>query len=50
MKEINNSIRCDVYSCTHNVNGCNCSLPSVKISTDCTDCTCCQSFHCKQDQ
>ena len=50
MKELNASIRCDVRNCKHNVNGCNCCLNSVKISTDCTDCTCCESFSHVQEQ
>ena len=50
MKEKNDSINCDVLACKHNVNGCGCRLDAIKISTDCTDCTCCESFHAKQDQ
>ena len=50
MNENNHSILCDVRLCRHNVDGCNCSLDAVKITTDCTDCTCCDSFNAKQDQ
>lgn len=50
MKDKNESILCDVHLCKHNVGGANCSLRSVKITTDCTDCTCCDSFDCKQEQ
>ena len=39
----NDSIKCDVTKCRHNVKGCNCCLKSVKIT--CEDGgTCCESF------
>ena len=43
----NSSINCDVCTCKHNVSGFNCSLRTIKIGKDCTDCTCCESFSAK---
>lgn len=40
----NDCIKCDVHSCKYNCNGKNCSLNQVKITTDCTDCTCCDNY------
>ena len=45
----NENIRCDVNSCRHNCNGKNCSLAQVRITTDCTDCTCCDSYCYRED-
>ncbi|MBR1890945.1 MAG: DUF1540 domain-containing protein [Clostridia bacterium] len=47
MRDYNSVIKCDVCACKHNVGGNGCCLNNVKISTDCTDCTCCQSFSAK---
>ena len=47
MEHCNYSVKCDVCTCKHNVNGYGCSLNTVKISRDCTDCTCCESFSAK---
>ncbi|MBO4572313.1 MAG: DUF1540 domain-containing protein [Clostridia bacterium] len=43
----NNSVNCDVCTCKHNVNGYGCCLNKIKITKDCTDCTCCDSFSAK---
>lgn len=44
----NNSIKCDVKTCRHNADGCNCELTSIKVG--CCDCngqkTCCESYDC----
>ncbi|MBP5308969.1 MAG: DUF1540 domain-containing protein [Clostridia bacterium] len=45
----NENIRCDVNSCKHNCEGKNCSLAQVRITTDCTDCTCCDSYIYRED-
>ena len=47
MANINENIRCDVCSCAYNCEGKNCTLNQVKITTDCTDCTCCDSYSFK---
>lgn len=39
-----NCIDCDVYSCIYNNLGKECTLKAVKITTDCTDLTCCGSY------
>ena len=41
----NESIKCDVTKCRHNLNGCNCVLSSIKV-TCCTggSCTCCGDY------
>lgn len=40
----NYSIKCDVRKCSHNAEGCNCSLDCVKISCKDGACTCCESY------
>ena len=47
MEQVNHNVKCDVCTCKHNVSGFGCSLNSVRITTDCTDCTCCDSFSAK---
>lgn len=47
MRNCNNSIKCDVCMCKHNVEGVGCSLDAIKVTTDCTDCTCCGSYSSK---
>ena len=47
MENINNGVMCDVCGCKHNENGCYCKLNKVRITTDCTDCTCCDSYTVK---
>ena len=39
-----NTIDCDVASCLYNCLGKECTLKGVKITTDCTDLTCCGSY------
>ncbi|MBR6045582.1 MAG: DUF1540 domain-containing protein [Ruminococcus sp.] len=48
-----NSVRCDVSSCVHNVDGCACSADSIKVcctctSPDCADETLCRTFRARQ--
>ena len=41
----NDSIKCDVKNCKHNVKGCNCCLESVKITCGCgKNRTCCGDY------
>ena len=45
----NNSIKCDVTNCMHNVQGHNCSLSSIKVTCGCgTSCTCCNDYAAKE--
>ncbi len=44
MEELNCGIVCDVKKCRHNFNGKSCTLNTVKVSCDCEDCTCCESY------
>ena len=46
MENVNFSILCDVTRCKHNSNGKNCTINKIKVTSDCTDCTCCGSFDC----
>lgn len=39
-----NCIDCDVSNCMYNKLGRECTLNAIKITTDCTDLTCCGSF------
>ncbi len=39
-----NCIDCDVSNCIYNNLGKECTLSAVRITTDCTDLTCCGSF------
>ena len=43
-EKINDGVCCDVCSCEHNSNGTKCKLGTIKITKDCTNCTCCESF------
>ena len=41
----NHSIKCDVRTCRHNAEGCNCQLDRIKVTCGCgDDCTCCGSY------
>lgn len=41
----NHSIKCDVKSCAHNAEGCNCCLESIKVTCGCGDNeTCCGDY------
>lgn len=47
------SVKCDVESCIHNVDGSECSADSIKVcstcsSPDCADETQCRTFKSKQ--
>lgn len=39
-----NCIDCDVYTCIYNKLGKECTLEAVRITTDCTELTCCGSY------
>lgn len=46
----NNSIKCDVTKCRHNLKGCNCQLDTIKVTCGCADNqTCCDSFSEKNE-
>ena len=49
MASVNENIHCDVCNCAYNCEGKNCTLNQVKITTDCSDCTCCDSYSYKGD-
>ena len=49
MASVNENIRCDVCNGAYNCEGKNCTLNQVKITTDCSDCTCCDSYSYKGD-
>ncbi len=44
MESFNHGIVCDVKKCKHNYSGKNCTLSTVKVTCDCEDCTCCDSY------
>lgn len=46
MENVNYDIACDVSTCKHNYQGCNCTLESIKVGCTCSqgNCTCCDSF------
>lgn len=46
MENYNHGVLCDVRKCRHNHSGKNCTLSTVKVTCDCEDCTCCDSFEC----
>ena len=47
MFKCNDKIKCDVCTCTHNVEGRNCCLDSVKITCGSEGCTCCDDYNDK---
>ncbi len=47
MERCNNSIKCDVCECMHNVQGKNCNLGCIKVTNGSSACTCCDSFENK---
>lgn len=46
MENVNYDIACDVCTCKHNYNGCNCTLQHIQVGCSCDrkDCTCCESY------
>jgi len=44
MDSVNKCINCDVAHCKYNAMGRNCSLGKIKVSQNCKDGTCCESF------
>ena len=44
MERANMNIRCDVTTCTHNCEGRNCCLDTVKITCGDAGCTCCDDY------
>ena len=48
MENINFGIACDVSTCKHNHNGCNCTLDKIQVGNTCNCddeyCTCCKSY------
>lgn len=48
MENINFGIACDVSTCKHNHNGCNCTLDKIQVGNTCSCddeyCTCCKSY------
>ncbi|MBO5286161.1 MAG: DUF1540 domain-containing protein [Clostridia bacterium] len=41
----NFGVCCDVSTCVHNQDGCNCDLDKIRVTCGCGDgCTCCGSF------
>ncbi len=50
MDQMNQGIRCDVNACEHNCDGMSCCLGTVKITCDCTGCTCCGDFKNKRTE
>ena len=42
---MNDAIKCDVKSCMHNADGCNCRLESIKVTCGCGEHkTCCGDY------
>ena len=43
---VNIGIACDVSTCRHNYQSCNCTLSKIKVGCTCNkeSCTCCQSY------
>ena len=50
MDQMNQGIRGDVNACEHNCDGMSCCLGTVKITCDCTGCTCCGDFKNKRTE
>ncbi|MBQ9103620.1 MAG: DUF1540 domain-containing protein [Clostridia bacterium] len=46
----NYSVKCDVRKCSHNADGCNCSLDCIKVTCSDGSCTCCGSFDEKTEE
>ena len=45
MENYNRDIACNVNTCKHNYQGCNCKLNTIKVGCSCGDtCTCCESY------
>ena len=42
--DINSGVKCDVIDCTHNEDGCACSLKEIEVTCHEKHCTCCGSY------
>lgn len=40
------SVRCDVKSCVHNVDGCECSADRISVNCTCSSPDCCDETQC----
>ena len=48
MNKKNDSIKCDVTTCQHNLRGRNCNLECIMVSSKCKSGTCCTSFEAEE--